>query len=88
MNRLLTAIAATVVMFVGVQACAADSVKQPTMNKRQMIVYVAGCMKKGMASSKTVSYNQAMRVCRDQINRQMDNSVSGAVLVSATPAKP
>jgi hypothetical protein len=88
MNRLLTAIGATVLMFVGVHACAADSIKPPTMNKRQMIVYVAGCMKKEMASGKAVSYNQAMRVCRDQMNKQLDNSVSGAILVSATPPKP
>jgi hypothetical protein len=75
-------------MFAGAQALAVDSINQPTINKRQVIVQVAGCMRKQMSSSKTVSYNQSMKACRDQINKGMDNSVSGALVASAAPARP
>jgi hypothetical protein len=87
-NRLLNVIATTGVMFAGAQALAVDAINQPTISKRQMIVQVAGCMRKQMSSSKSVSYNQAMKACRDQINKQMDNSVPGALVASAAPAKP
>jgi hypothetical protein len=75
-------------MFAGAQALAVDSGNQPTISKRQMIVQVTGCMRKQMSSSKTVSYNQAMKACTDQINKRMDNSVSGALVASAAPASP
>jgi hypothetical protein len=87
-NRLLNVIATTGVMFAGAQALAVDSINQPTIGKRQMIVQVADCMRKQMSSSKTVSYNQSMKACRDQINKRMDNSMSGALVASAAPAKP
>ncbi len=56
MNRLLTVIAATGVIFAGAQALAVDSVRQTTMSKRQMIVQIVGCMKKRMAANKSSSY--------------------------------
>jgi hypothetical protein len=87
-NRLLNLVVATGAMFVGTQALAVDSTNQPTVSKRQMIVQVADCMRKQMSSSKTVSYNQSMKACRDKINERMENSVSGALVASATPAKP
>jgi hypothetical protein len=88
MNRLLTVIAATGVIFAGAQALAADSVRQSTMNKRQMIVQIVGCMKKRMAANKSSSYNEAMKACKDQINKEGDTLASGALVASDTPAKP
>src|ERR1700692_804283 len=87
-NRLLNVIATTGAMFAGAQALAVDSINQPTIGKRQMIVQVAGCMRKQMSSSQTVSYNQSMKACRDQTNNRMDTSVSGALVASAAPARP
>jgi hypothetical protein len=88
MNRLLTVIAATGVIFAGAQALAVDSVRQSTMSKRQMIVQIVGCMKKRMAANKSSSYNEAMKACKDQINKEGDNLASGALVASDTPAKP
>jgi hypothetical protein len=88
MNRLLTVIAATGVIFAGAQALAADSVRQSTMSKRQMIVQIVGCMKKRMAANKSSSYNEAMKACKDQINKEGDTLASGALVASDTPAKP
>jgi hypothetical protein len=88
MNRLLTIVAATGVIFAGAQALAADSVRQSTMSKRQVIVQIVGCMKKRMAANKSSSYNEAMKACKDQINKEGDTLASGALVASDTPAKP
>jgi pectin methylesterase-like acyl-CoA thioesterase len=88
MNRIVTAIALTGVTFFGTQALAVDSTSQSTMNKRQMIVQMVGCMRKRMSANKSSSYNEAKKACKDQINRESDNSPSGALVASDAPAKP
>jgi Tfp pilus assembly protein PilV len=88
MKRVVTAIALTGVVFVGMQAQAIDSTSPPTMSKRQMIAQIVGCMRKRMAANKNSSYNDAMKACKDQINKQSDNLASGALVASDTPAKP
>ena len=88
MNRLLTVIAATGVIFVGARTLAADSVNQSTMSKRQMIVQIVGCMRKRMAADKSTSYNEAMKACKNRMNKESDNLPSGALVASDTPAKP
>jgi hypothetical protein len=81
MNRLLTAIAMAALLLVGAQAIAVD-----TLTKRQMLTQVIGCMKKRMAASRTISYNEAAKVCKDQL-KQTDSS-SPPLVAADTPAKP
>lgn len=88
MNRALMMIAVTSAIFAGEQAFAVDSIDQPTMSKRHMIGQIVGCMKKRMAADKTTSYNEAAKACKDQINRQISNSPSGALVTSDTATKP
>jgi hypothetical protein len=59
----------------------------PSMSKRQMIEQVASCMRKRMSADKTVSYNEAAKACKVQVSKQRDNSASGAIVASHTPAK-
>lgn len=87
MNRVVPIIALTSVMFVGAQAHAVDSTSQSTMSKRQMIVQIVDCMKKRMSADKSHSYNEAMKACKDQINRESDDLSSGALVASDTSAK-
>jgi hypothetical protein len=87
MNRVVL-IVLTGVIFVGTQARAVDSTSQPTMSKRQMIVQMVGCMRKRMSANKSRSYNEAMKACKDQINKESDDLPSGALVASDTPAKP
>ena len=86
MNRVVL-IVLTGVIFVGTQARAVDSTSQPTMSKRQMIVQMVGCMRKRMSANKSRSYNEAMKACKDQINKESDDLPSGALVASDTPAK-
>jgi hypothetical protein len=87
MNRALPMITMTCAMFTGAPALAVDSVRPPTMTKRQMIVQTVSCMRKRMSASKTISYNDAAKACKNQIDKQRDNSTSGALVASDAPAK-
>jgi hypothetical protein len=88
MNRAVTVIALTSAIVVGTPALAADSTSQPTMSKRQMIVQIVGCIRKRMSANKSSSYNEAMKACKDQINKGSDNLPSAALVASDAPAKP
>jgi hypothetical protein len=90
MNGVLTVIVMTsaIAIFAAEHASAVDSISHPTINKRQLIEQIVGCMKKRMTASKTISYNEAAKVCKDQINGPNDNSPSGTLVASDTTAKP
>jgi hypothetical protein len=88
MNRVLTMITMTCAMFTGAPALAADSVRPPTMTQRQMIVQTVSCMRKRMSASKTISYNEAAKACKDQLDKRRDNSRSRTLVASDAPAKP
>jgi hypothetical protein len=88
MNRLVTAISITGVIFAGTQARAVDSASQSKSSKHQMAVQIVGCMKKRMSADRSSSFNEAMKACREQINKESDNLPSGALVASDTPAKP
>jgi hypothetical protein len=77
MNRLLPAIALVGVMYAGVPAFAVDTVRQTTLDQRQ----VRGCMSKRMSSDRTLSYNEAKKDCAMQLRAQ--NQISTAPLAAA-----
>jgi len=78
MKRVLTMITAAGVMLLGVQALAADLPSHAKNSRRQM----AGCVTKRMSASRTVSYNAAMKACKEQSKPQNDD------LASNTAVKP
>jgi len=85
---ILTVIAMTGMIFVGAQAFSLDFINPPTMSKRQMSVQIVGCMKKRMAADKVISYNEAAKACKAKITKRSDNSPSGTLVASDTPATP
>jgi hypothetical protein len=87
MNRVVPIIALTGVIFVAAQAQAIDSTSQSTMSKRQMIVQMVDCMKKRMSADKSRSYNEAMKACKDHMNKESDDLSPGALVASDTSAK-
>ena len=88
MTRALTMITMAAVMLTAALANADDAVRQSTMSKRQMMAQVVNCMKKRMSVDREISYNAASKVCKDQVNNQSNNSVSVALVASASSAKP
>jgi hypothetical protein len=87
MNQVLTVIAMTGLL-IGAQALAVDSTGQPTITKRQLIAQMVGCMKKQMSANNAISYNEALKTCKEQINKQTDNSASPTLVASDTQTKP
>jgi len=88
MNRVVTAISVTGLIFAGTQARAADSASQSKSSKHQTIAQIVGCMRKRMSADRSSSYNAAMKACKEQINKESDNLPSGALVASDTPARP
>ena len=88
MTRALTMITMAALMLTAALAIADDAVRQSTISKRQMMAQVVNCMKKRMSVDREISYNAASKVCKDQVNSQSNNSVSVALVASASPAKP
>ena len=88
MKRFLTVVAVNCVIFVGPQALATDSANQSMTTKWQMIGQIASCVKRRMSIDKKSSYKEALKVCKDEIKHENDNSPSGALVASDTQAKP
>jgi hypothetical protein len=87
MNRIMMVIALSGAIVIGTRALAADSISQPAMSKRQLLAQVVECMKKRMSANKNSSYNEAMKACKDRINKESDNLSSGALVASDSQAK-
>ena len=85
MNRMVTVIAMAGLLLVG-GAGGCRGPGQPALTRRQMLTQVIGCMKKRMSASRTISYNEAAKVCKDQL-KQSDSS-SAPLVAADTPAKP
>jgi hypothetical protein len=56
-------------LVVGAQALAVNWTSSSTLTRRQL----ADCMTKRMSASKTISYNEAAKVCKDQLKSQKDS---------------
>ena len=88
MIRVSTMIATMSVAFAATQAWAVDSIAaRPPMTKRQMVGQIIDCMKKRMYADRAISYNEAAKVCKNQVARQNDASASGALVAADTPTK-
>lgn len=77
MSRLLPAIALVGVVYAGLPAYAVDTVRQSTLDQRQ----VRGCMTKRMSSDRSVSYNEAKKDCALRLRAQ--NQPPSAPLAAA-----
>jgi hypothetical protein len=81
MNRLLlvVAIAGTVI---GTSTALAADPGHSFSAKRQFASQVVSCMRKRMASDKYISYNQAAKICKDEVAKQLDGSDAGPLVAA------
>jgi hypothetical protein len=86
MNRVMTVVAFTGMILLDTRAIAVDETGQSKMSKRQMVAQVVSCMKKRMSADRSISYNEAMKACKDQVNRENDTLAAGALVASDHPA--
>jgi hypothetical protein len=83
MNRLISLVALTCVIFAGTQALGGEPTSHARMIKRQAIARSVVCMKKRMSDDRRTSFNEARKACNGD-NKESD----GPLLASATPPKP
>jgi hypothetical protein len=86
MNQVLTGIAIGGTLFVGAQSLADDS-GQAKITSQQMIVQILDCVKKRVAT-RTVSYHEAVKTCKDQVRDQGAAAPPERLLASGAPDKP
>jgi hypothetical protein len=73
MKYLIVTIAPTIAFCLTASvALAAQPPSQAVLNKKQLI----GCMTKEMSASRTISYNEATKVCKALIKSQSDTLVA------------
>jgi hypothetical protein len=53
-------------------------------SKRQFASQVIGCMRKRMTTDKHISYNQAAKLCKDEVTHQLDGSDTGPLVAADT----
>jgi hypothetical protein len=86
MTRLSLAIALGTAVLASTQASANDWKGQPLSTKRQVVAQVIDCMKKRMSGDRSISYNEAAKVCKNEVNRRFDNA-AGPLVAADTPGK-
>jgi hypothetical protein len=81
MNRLPLVVAITGSVLGTSTAVAADPAHSFSA-KRQFASQVVSCMRKRMASDKYISYNQAVKICKDEVTKQLDGSNAGPLVAA------
>jgi hypothetical protein len=70
----------TGVALLSARAFAAEPLNRPASNRHQLLA----CMTKRMSASRTVSYNEAARLCKDQLKAQNTPPASSAAVKPST----
>jgi hypothetical protein len=76
MKRVISVPATAVVILLSAQALAVDSMSQSKIDRR----HTAQCMTKRMMSDRTLSYNAAAKVCKDELKAQNGLVAAGTPL--------
>jgi hypothetical protein len=86
MTRSWLAIAIGAAALVSTQAPANDW-KGQFATKRQMVTQVVDCMRKRMSSDQRISYNEAARTCKNEVNRRFEDAASGPLVAADRQGK-
>jgi hypothetical protein len=94
MKRLPLILGCATAVLANSHAFSSDWKGQPLAVKRQMASQLISCMKKRMYGDRQISYNEAAKRCRDEVQGQLEKSSvgplvadSGAAVAESTPAK-
>lgn len=92
MKRLSLVLAAAGATLLTSQTFASDSnnsdwKSQPLAVKRQMVTQMLACMKKRMYGDRLISYNQASKVCRDEVLGRVEKASAGPLVADSGQAK-
>jgi len=87
MNRLPVVIAIIGGTIASMCAPAARSATAHVSLKRQAMIQVNECMRKRMEDDRSISYNDAARLCRQLVNQQIAISASGPLVAADNSGK-
>ncbi|HTB27609.1 MAG TPA: hypothetical protein VK715_01545 [Steroidobacteraceae bacterium] len=65
-------------------ALAADPAHPSWSAKRLFVSQVVNCMRKRMADDKHISYNQAAKICKDEVSKQTEGADAGPLVAADT----
>lgn len=84
MNRVPVVIAVLGALLVGTHASAVDWKNQPLATKRQAAGMIIDCMRKRMSKDRSISYNEAAKVCKQEVAKQFQGAPSGPLVADDT----
>jgi hypothetical protein len=82
MKRFLTAVGSTTLIFIGAHTALAQPESAAVIAKRQL----SECMSRRMSADKSLSYNDARRVCKERLQPAKDTLASINPVDTATKA--
>jgi hypothetical protein len=86
MKRLPLILACATAVLASSLAFSSDWNAQPLSVKRQMASQMISCMKKRMYGDRLISYNEAAKRCRDEVQGQLEKATSGPLVADSGPA--
>ena len=86
-KRLILILATTSVVVAVSSAFASDWKAQPLAVKRQMVAQMLTCMKKRMYGDRQISYNEASKLCRDEVQARLDKATVGPLVADTVQGK-
>jgi hypothetical protein len=84
MNRVLIAVVMLSALLAGKQSSATDWKNQSAATKRQAALMVVDCMRKRMSRDRLISYNEAAKVCKQEVASRFDGAPAGALVAADT----
>jgi hypothetical protein len=84
MNRVPVVIAVLGALLAGMHASAVDWKNQPLATKRQAAGMIVDCMRKLMSKDRSVFYNEAAKVCKQEVAKQFQSDPSGPLVADDT----
>ncbi|HTV95747.1 MAG TPA: hypothetical protein VME42_07075 [Steroidobacteraceae bacterium] len=87
LNRLAPLVAMTGAILASAPACAGDWKGQSLATKRQIVSEVIACMRTRMSHDRLISYNQAARACKSEVQARLEKVTAGPLVAATTPPK-
>jgi hypothetical protein len=85
MKRLTLVVVLLAAVVAAARAPADDWKGQPI--KRHVVAQVIDCMRKRMSSDRVISYNDAAKLCKVEVNRRLENISSAPLVAADNPAR-
>lgn len=87
MKRPILILAGVTALLATSHAFASDWKGQPLAVKRQIVAQMLTCMKKRMYGDRQISYNEASKLCRDEVQGRLDKATAGPLVADTGQGK-